>query len=101
MTRMQMGATSVLCLLFASCSSPTGPTSTTTLDRFVQALRQQGSTVSLGDQIAPRTNGFFSVPAQQVRVNDSQVNAFVYQSADAAAAEAALISRDCQPSPTA
>jgi hypothetical protein len=33
-------------------------------------------------------------------VNDSQVNAFVYHSAGAAAAEAALISKDGQPSPT-
>ena len=48
------------------------------LDRFVHALRQQGLTVSLAGQIAPSANGFFSVPAEQVRVNDSQVNAFVY-----------------------
>src|SRR5262245_608621 len=100
MTRMQMAASSVLFSLFLSCSSPTGPTSSTTLDRFVQALRQQGLTVNLGAQIAPSTNGFFSVPAQQVRVNDSQVNAFVYQSADAAAADATQISKDGQPSPT-
>ena len=45
-------------------------------------------------------NRFFSVPAEQVRVNDSQVNVFVYPSTDAAAAEAALISSDGQPSPT-
>jgi hypothetical protein len=101
MTRMQMAASSVLWLVFVSCASPTGPTSSTTLDRFVQALRQQGLTASLAGQISPSSNGFFSVPANQVRVNDSQVNAFVYQSADAAAAEAALISKDGQPSPTA
>src|SRR5262245_7203992 len=70
------------------------------LDQFVEALRQQGLTVSLAGQIAPSANGFFSVPANQVRVNDSQVNAFVYQSANAAGAEAALISKDGQPSPT-
>jgi hypothetical protein len=101
MTRMQVATASVLCLLLVSCSSPVEPTSSTTLDRFVQALRQQGLTVSVTGQISPSVNGFFSVPAQQLRVNDSQVNAFVYQSADAAAAEAALISKDGQPSPTA
>ena len=57
--------------------------------------------MSLAGQISPSVNGFFSVPAQKVRLNDSQVNAFVYESADAATAEAALISRDGQPSPTA
>ena len=64
------------------------------------ALRQQGLSVSLAGQISPDINRFFSVPAQQVRVNDAQVNAFVYQKAEAAAAEAALISQDGQPSPT-
>ena len=100
MTRSLVAPPSVLCLLFASCSSPVGPASSTTLDRFVQALRQQGVTVSLAGQISPTVNGFFSVPAQQVRVNDSRLNAFVYPSADAAAAEASLISNDAQPSPT-
>jgi hypothetical protein len=88
--------------LLAACAdrNPVGPTSSATLDRFVQALRQQGLSVSLAGQISPDINRFFSVPAQQVRVNDAQVNAFVYQKAEAAAAEAALISQDGQPSPT-
>lgn len=64
------------------------------LDRFVQALQQQGLSVSLGGQISPSANGFFSVPAQRVRVNDAPVNVFVYQYAESAAAEAAGISRD-------
>ena len=34
-------------------------------------------------------------------MNDGQVNAFVYQTSEAGAAEAALISEDGQPSPTA
>ena len=89
-------------LLAISCAdhNPFGPTSSTTLDQFVQALRQQGLNVSLGGQISPNANGFFSVPAQQVRVNDGQVNAFVYTSARDAATEAAAISADGQPSPT-
>ena len=92
------------CLVLAvSCAdhNPVGPTSPATLDQFVQALRQQGLNVSLGGQISPNANGFFSVPAQQVRVNDTQVNAFVYASAQDAATEAAAISADGQPSPTA
>jgi hypothetical protein len=57
-------------------------------------------TVSLAGEIPPDVNRFFSVPARLVRVNDGQVNAFVYEKAEAAAAEAALISEDGQPSPT-
>src|SRR5262249_18877654 len=101
MTLMKIVASSFLTVLLVSCSNPVEPTSSTTLDRFVEALRQQGLTVNLAGQIAPSVNGFFSVPANQVRVNDSQVNAFVYQSADAAAVEAAQISQDGQPSATA
>lgn len=100
MKRIQIVASSVVSLLLIACSSPTGPSSSTTLDQFVQALRNQGLTVSLAGQISPSANGFFSVPADQVRVNDSQVNAFVYPSTEAAAREAALISKDGQPSPT-
>ena len=92
------------CLLLAiSCAdrNPSGPTSSATLDQFVQALRQQGLTVSVAGQISPEVNRFFSVPAHQVRLSDGQVNAFVYSSAREAAAEAAAISADGQPSPTA
>jgi hypothetical protein len=103
MRRVRVVVSLVLpCLLLAACEdrNPVGPTSSTTLDRFVQALRQQGLSVSLAGQISPDINRFFSVPAQQVRVNDAQVNAFLYQNAGAAATEAALISQDGQPSPT-
>ena len=55
--------------------------------------------MSLAGQISPSVNGFFSVPAEQLRVNDSRVDAFVYPSAEAAAAEAAQISKDGQPAP--
>ena len=100
MTRALALSTLVVVAL-TSCSSPTTPTSSTAaLDRFVQALREQGFTVSLAGQLAPSANGFFSVPAEQVRVNDSQVNVFVYRNSDAAVAEASQISKDGQPSPT-
>ncbi len=87
-------------LLTVTCDSPVTPTSSISLDQFVQALGRQGLRVSVGDEIAPNVNGFFSVPAQQVRVNDTQLSVFIYRDADAAAAEAALISPDGQPSPT-
>ena len=101
MTRVQVISSSLPSLLLIACSNPAGPSSSTTLDEFVKALRDQGLTVNLGSQISPSVNGFFSVPADQVQVNDSQVNAFVYRNANAAAGEAALISKDGQPSPTA
>jgi hypothetical protein len=89
-----------LLLLAVSCGSPVAPTPSATLDRFVQALRQQRLSVNLGGEISPEVNRFFSVPAHQVRVNDTQVNAFVYATVQDAIAEAALISQDGQPSPT-
>jgi hypothetical protein len=103
MRRILVAASPALaCLMLAtSCSNPVGPTSSATLDRFVQALRQQGLTVTLAGEISPEVNRFFSVPAHQVRVNNGQVNAFVYENAQTAAAEAALISEDGQPSPSA
>lgn len=103
MSRVPMAASLVVScfLLTVSCSSPVSPTTSIALDQFVEALRQQGLSVSLGGQISPSANGFFSVPAQQVRVNDANVNAFVYQNAESAAKEAAGISQDGQPSPMA
>jgi hypothetical protein len=103
MRRILVAASPALaCLMLAaSCSNPVGPTSSATLDRFVQALRQQGLTVTLAGEISPEVNRFFSVPAHQVRVNNGQVSAFVYENAQTAAAEAALISEDGQPSPSA
>jgi hypothetical protein len=83
-----------------SCRSSVAPTSSAPLEQLVQALRQQGASVTLAGEIPTDVNRFFSVPAQQVRVNNGQVNVFVYQTADAAAADAALISEDGQPGPT-
>jgi hypothetical protein len=91
------------CLLLAvSCQnrSPVAPTSSARLDQFVQGLRQQGLSVSLAGEISPHDNRFFSVPAQLIRVNDGRVNAFVYKNGETAAAEAAVISQDGQPSAT-
>ena len=102
MGRVLVAVSLVLPMLAVSCAdgNPAGPTSSAPLDRFVRALRQQGLQVSLAGQIPPEVNRFFSVPAQQIRVNDGQVNAFVYASAQDAATEAAAISAEGQPSPT-
>jgi hypothetical protein len=101
MRRVLMALSLVFPVLAVSCAgrNPVGPTSSTTLDGFVQALRQQGLNVSVAGQIPPDVNRFFSVPAQQIRVNDRQVNAFVYATPQDAAAEAASVSADGQPSP--
>jgi hypothetical protein len=90
-------------VLTLSCEqrSPVAPRSSVTLDQFVQALRQQGFSVSVAGEIPPEVNHFFSVPAHEVRVNESQVNAFEYPSSEAAAADASRVSPDGQPSPTA
>ena len=102
--RRALVVVSLLLSVFAvSCDdrSPIGPTPSATFDRFVQALRQQGLSVTVAGQIPPEVNRFFSVPAQQVRVDDAQVNAFVYATPQEAAREAAAISGDGQPSPRA
>jgi hypothetical protein len=91
------------CLMTVSCEhrSPIEPTSSAVLDQLLQALRQQGFSVALAGEISPQTNGFFSVPARQIQVDDAQVNAFEYANVAAAAMEAARISPEAQPSPTA
>jgi hypothetical protein len=100
MTRKKYAASTILGVLLAACGSPVEPTSSGAVGRLAEALRQQGLTVTVGGQIAPGVNGFFSVPAHQLRVNQSQVQAFLYPTSEAAAAEAALISPDGQPGPT-
>lgn len=66
MRRVLVTASLVLPCLFpaVSCAggNPVGPTSSATLDQFLQALRQQGLGVNLGSQISPNANGFFSAP---------------------------------------
>lgn len=101
MARVGIGVASGALALLVGCDGPVAPTSSTELDQLVGALRQQGLTVAAAGRISPSTNGFFSVPADQLRVNDTQVSAFVYSSTSAAAAEAEQITEDAQPSPTA
>lgn len=85
----------------ASCSGPTRPTDLNTADKFVQALQERGFSVNVEGSIPPSINRFFSVPAQQIVINGSRVSAFEYPSEEAAVLEAAAVSPDAQPSPTA
>ena len=83
----------VLLSAFAtSCAdrNPIGPIPSATLDGLVQSLRQQGLNATVTGQIPTEVNPFFSIPAQQIRVNDDWVNAFVYTSPQAAASAAAI-----------
>jgi hypothetical protein len=102
MHRVALASLLLPSLLLAACGgrNPVGPTSSDTLDQFVKSLREEGLTVTVAGSISPEANRFFSVPAQQVRVNDAHVNAFVYATSQDAAADAASISPDAQPSPT-
>lgn len=74
----------------------TVPSHVGSVEQLVQSLRSQGLTVSLGGDISP---GYFTVQARQISVEGERLNAFEYPDADTAAAEAALISSDAQPSP--
>jgi hypothetical protein len=82
-------------------SSPVGPSPSRTIEAFISSLREHGLSASLDGVIAPEVNRFFSVPAHRIRADGSHISAFEYPTAEAAAAEAALISPGGQPSPTA
>src|SRR5688572_343102 len=85
-----------------SCQqSPTVPGEIGTVDQLVQALRQDGLTVSRGGEISANTMGFFTVAAKQILVGTERLSAFEYPTAEKAAADAALISSDAQPNPRA
>jgi len=92
----------VLTATATSCAGPTEPTGTATVDQFVQALQDRGLTVKLERSIAPDVNRFFSVAANRLLIDDRErVSVFEYPSVEAAAADAAQVSPDGQPSPVA
>jgi hypothetical protein len=81
-----------------SCEqTPTGPSEIGTVEQLVQSLQGQGLEVSLGGEISPSDNGFFTVPARKVSIDGERLSAFEYATAERAAADAALISADAQP----
>ena len=88
-------------LVAVSCyrGTPAGPTSADALNTWLEDLRGQGVTIQFAERIPPETNGFFTVPAQQVLLNDARVSTFAYPTDEAAAADAAQVSADGQPAP--
>ena len=98
---VSVATVAVSVLAAASCApgTPAGPTPATVLTTWLETVKQQGLTVRLAERIPPETNGFFTVPAQQVLLNDTRVSAFAYSSDAAAAADAAQVSADGQPAP--
>ena len=98
---MAVAAVTLSLLVAASCyrRALVGPTPTGALHTWLEAVRQHGLTVTLAERIPPETNGYFTVPAQQVLLNDARVSTFAYPTAEAAAADAAQVSADGQPTP--
>lgn len=94
-----VAAVALSLLLAVSCYRGAFPTPTATLNTLLEALRGQGVTVTLAERIPSETNGYFTVPAQQVVVNDARVSAFAYPKDAAAAVDAAQVSADGQPTP--
>lgn len=99
--RLFTSATAFCATLLVSCASdgPLGPSSAA-ITQLVEALRARGLTVTVGEEIAPSNNGFFSVSARQIQINTARINAFEYATENRAAAEARQITHDADPSPT-
>jgi hypothetical protein len=97
--RVAFAAAAISMLVACGSDGPAGPGSAA-ITQFVEALRGRGYSVTVGGEISVANNGFFSVPARQIQVNAAQVNAFEYSTAERAGAEARLITRDADPSPT-
>ena len=88
----------VVFVMAVSCGDgPAGP-SASAMNEFIEALRGRGMTVTIGEEIPPSVNGYFSVPARTLHVNSDPVNVFVYSNAERAAAQAREITPDAQPS---
>lgn len=90
-------ATAVLLMAVSCGDGPNGPSSSA-MNEFIEALRGRGMTVTVGEEIPPSINGYFSVPARTLQVNAGPVNVFVYSSPERAAAQAREITPDAQPS---
>jgi hypothetical protein len=105
-----IGASSLLVVILAACESqptpavePDGFEGTATpatipqpipvddYESLVNALQAAGVTVAAGDAVE---QPFFSVPGQVIRVNEQDVQVYVYETAEALEAEAAQIAED-------
>jgi hypothetical protein len=61
------------------------------LDSLMQTLRAAGATVEPGEAVE---QAFFTVPGQIIKVNDGDVQVFVYDTAEAMEAEASQVAED-------
>jgi hypothetical protein len=79
----------------AACDEqiPTSP-SVTSADALIASLTQQGATVVRVELMPPNSFRFMSVRALRILVNGASVSVFEYDTAAAANADAARVSRD-------
>ena len=86
-------ATLVAALAIAACAgSPLEPGELPSVDALMEALQQQGATVTRTGELPRSTYGYFSVNAQRMVVNGADVSVFAYPDARRADADAALVS---------
>ena len=94
----------VLCCVLAptacGAASPAAPQQNP-IDDFVRALRAQQVQATIAGAVPRSDTPYFSVAATRVQVAGTEVFVFQYPNGDAAAAEAARVTPDGQPSPTA
>ena len=92
----------------AACDtrSPLGPSSTTRIEGFLGALRELGLRVTFEGTVPRSETPYFSVDARRALIERSAVHGpsrltiFEYPSEAAAAADAAAVSADGQPTPS-
>ena len=89
-----------LTLAICDAQTPARP-GQTTLDEFVRGLRAQQVRATIAGAVPRSDTPYFSVAATRVQVAGTDVFVFQYPNGDAAAAEAARVTPDGQPSPTA
>ena len=85
--------TLVAALAIAACAgSPVQPSELRSVDAVVEALQQQGATVTRAGEQPRSAFGYFSVNAQRIVVNGADVSVFAYPDVRRADADAALVS---------
>jgi hypothetical protein len=85
--------TLVAALAIAACAgSPLEPGELSSVEAVVEALQQQGATVTRAGELPRSAHAYFSVNAQRVVVNGADVSVFAYPDVRRADADAALVS---------
>jgi hypothetical protein len=89
---------------FLACScarSPTTPDQIGSVDQLVGTFLARDFSVSRVGEMSPKTNGYFTVPSQEILVNGARVKAFEYSTSARADSDASLVSLEGQPNPRA